>query len=117
MNIEILINNQTHYHSGKVINSSFHVCHYLLVISFHLNQTESSILLQGQLAYQPGDTVYTCDMHTCPRSLIIPSLQSHTFWMDDNNEDLIILLSALIGQLLGCKIEYKEYATIANEFN
>ncbi|CAF1208978.1 unnamed protein product [Rotaria sp. Silwood1] len=141
----------------------------------HLNQTESFTLLQGQLAYQLGDKVYSCDIHTCPRPLIVPPLVLHTFWMGDNKEDLIVRVrlepfsmysgirqgfvenlagifrdqhtsifqlfvllenaqtypaslplplakiivktGTLIGQLLGYKIEYKEYTTIADEFN
>jgi hypothetical protein len=132
-------------------------------------------LLQGQLGYQLGDKTYSCDIYTCPRPLILPPLVPHTFWMDDNKEDLIlrarlepsdmysgirkgffenfagmlrdqhisifqiflffensqtypaslplplakimVKIGALIGQLLGYKIEYKEYTTVANEFN
>ncbi len=59
-------------------------------LHIHINQTESFTLLQGQLAYQLGDKVYSCDIHTCPRPLIIPPLVLHTFWMDDNKEDLIV---------------------------
>ncbi len=62
------------------------------LLHIHLNQTESFILLQGQLSYQLGDKVYSCDIHTCPRPVIIPPLLPHTFWMNDNKEDLIVRL-------------------------
>jgi hypothetical protein len=144
-------------------------------LHIHLNQIEMFTLLQGQLGYQLGDKVYSCDIHTCPQPLIIPPLLPHTFWMDDNKEDLIVFvrvepfdkysgirqeffenlagafrdqyisiwqmfvllknaqtypaslplpltkvmvkIGALIGQLLGYKIEYEEYTTIGDEFN
>jgi hypothetical protein len=56
----------------------------------HLNQTEFFTLLQGQLAYQLDDQVYSCNIRTCPRPLIVPPLRPHTFWMNDNKEDLIV---------------------------
>jgi hypothetical protein len=37
-------------------------------------------------------TVYSCDIQTCPRPIIIPPLVPHTFWMNDNKEDLIVRL-------------------------
>ncbi len=58
----------------------------------HVNQTEFFTLLQGQLGYQLGDQVYSCDIHTCPRPLIIPPLVPHTFWMNDKKEDLIVIV-------------------------
>ncbi|CAF0931854.1 unnamed protein product [Rotaria sordida] len=144
-------------------------------LHIHLEQTEFFTLIQGHLAYQLGDKVYSCDIHTCPRPLIVPPLLSHTFWMHDNKEDLIVRvhaepadkynglsqrffenfaginrdqhisiwqifvlfenaqtypaslplpfmkiivkLGALIGQLLGYKIEYEEYTTVEDNFN
>jgi hypothetical protein len=144
-------------------------------LHIHLNQTEYFTLLQGQLGYQLGDKVYSCDIHTCPRPLIISPLVPHTFWTSDNKEDLIVRvrvepankysgirqeffenlagvirdqhtsifqmlllleqaktypaslplplaklmvkICAFIGQLIGYKIEYEEYTTIADEFN
>ncbi|CAF3126256.1 unnamed protein product [Rotaria sp. Silwood2] len=144
-------------------------------LHIHLEQTELFTLLQGHLAYQLGNKVYSCDTHTCPRPLIVPPLLPHTFWMDDNKEDLIVRIrlepanrysglrqgffenfagifrdqhismwqifvlfenaqvypaslplpimkimvktGALIGQLLGYKIEYEEYTTIEDDFN
>jgi hypothetical protein len=61
-------------------------------LHIHLNQTEYFTLVQGQVAYQMGDKVYSCDIHTCPRPLIVPPLLPHTFWMDNNKEDLIVLI-------------------------
>lgn len=58
----------------------------------HLNQTEFFILKQGQLGYQLDDQIYSCDIHTCPRPLIISPLVPHTFWMNDNKEDLIVIV-------------------------
>ncbi len=144
-------------------------------LHIHLNQTEYFTLLQGQIGYQLDDKVYSCDIHTCPRPIIMPPLVPHTFWVSDNKEDriirvrvepvnkysgirqeffenfvgvirdqhisifqvflifehaetypaslplplakLVVKIGALIGQLLGYKIEYEEYTTIADEFN
>ncbi len=61
-------------------------------VHLHLHQTEYFTLLQGQVTYQLGNKVYSCDIHTCPRPLIIPPLLPHTFWMNDNKEDLIVLI-------------------------
>lgn len=142
----------------------------------HLNQTEFFTIIQGQLGYQLDDKIYSCNIHTCPRPLTVPPLVPHTFWMDDNREDLILIVrvepahkdhgirqgffenfagvfrdqyisiwqlavlfenaetypatpvplsltkiviktTALIGKLLGYKIEYEEYTTVADEFN
>ncbi|CAF4062112.1 unnamed protein product [Adineta steineri] len=143
------------------------------VLHIHLNQIEFFTLLQGQLAYQLDDKVYSCNIHTCPQPLVVPPLVPHTFWMDDNKQDLIVRvrvesikkdsgvrqgffenlagllrdrhlsiwqifvlfenaqtypatlplplvklmfkIGAPIGQLLGYKIEYKEYTTILEE--
>ena len=56
----------------------------------HLKQTEYFTVIQGTLGYQIGDKTYSCDMHTCPRPLVIPPRVSHTFWMGNNKEDLIV---------------------------
>jgi len=58
----------------------------------HPYQTEKFILLQGQLSYQLGNQVHSCDIHTCPIPIIIPPLVPHTFWMNDNKEDLILII-------------------------
>ena len=47
-------------------------------------------VIKGHLGYQLGDQVYTCDVHTCPKPLIVSSRVPHTFWMADNNEDLVV---------------------------
>ncbi|CAF0740705.1 unnamed protein product [Rotaria sp. Silwood1] len=144
-------------------------------LHIHLEQREFFTLIQGYLAYQIGDQVYSCDTHTCPRPLIVPPLIPHTFWMNDNKEDLIVRvrvepankcnglrqgffenfagitrdqhisiwqifvlfenaqtypaslslpfmkiivkIGALIGRLLGYKIEYEEYTTMEDDFN
>ncbi len=62
------------------------------ILHMHLHQTEVFTLLQGQLAYQLDDKVYSCDIHTCPRPLIVPPRVPHTFWMHDNKEDLIVVV-------------------------
>lgn len=59
-------------------------------LHIHLNQTERFIVLQGQIGYQLGDEIYSCNVETCPRPLVIPPGLKHTFWMDDNKEDLIV---------------------------
>lgn len=56
----------------------------------HLVQTELFTLIQGDLGYQMGDKVYSCNIHTCPKPLIIPPHLPHTIWMNDNKEDLIV---------------------------
>ena len=139
----------------------------------HLYQTELFTVLRGQIRYQLGDKINSCDIRTCPRPLVIPPLTPHTFWMDDDKEDLVIRIraepcnmyngacqkffenyvgifrdqhtsiwqifvlfdyaqtyqtslplplskiivktGALIGQLLGYKVEYEEYTTTADE--
>lgn len=58
----------------------------------HIDQTEKFTLLQGRLAYQQGDTIHSCDVHTCPSPLIIPPFVAHTYWMADNQEDLIFIV-------------------------
>ncbi|UJR27632.1 hypothetical protein I4U23_008913 [Adineta vaga] len=58
----------------------------------HPYQNEQFILLQGQLSYHLGATIHSCDIHTCPSPIIIPPLVPHTFWMNDNQEDLILTI-------------------------
>ena len=59
---------------------------------FHLHQSQSELftLIQGQISYQLDDQTYTCDVHTCPQPIIVRPLVSHTLWMSDNKEDLIV---------------------------
>ncbi|CAF1177934.1 unnamed protein product [Adineta steineri] len=61
-------------------------------VHIHPYQIEKFILLQGQLSYQLGDKIYSCNIHTCPSPIIIPPLVPHTFWMNDNKEDLILIV-------------------------
>ncbi|UJR13213.1 hypothetical protein I4U23_000235 [Adineta vaga] len=56
----------------------------------HLTQTEYFTLVQGHLGYQLDDKIYSCDIHTCPKPLIVLPRTPHTFWMDDNKENLIV---------------------------
>ncbi|CAF0944034.1 unnamed protein product [Adineta steineri] len=63
-------------------------------IHIHLNQTEYFTLIQGHLGYQLNDKIYSCNIHTCPKPLIIPPRIPHTFWMNDNKEDLVVLIRA-----------------------
>ena len=61
-------------------------------LHIHPYQVEKFTVLQGQFAYQYGDKIYSCDVHTCPRPIIIPPLIPHTFWMSDNKEDVIFIV-------------------------
>ncbi|CAF1021611.1 unnamed protein product [Adineta ricciae] len=61
-------------------------------LHIHLRQIEYFTLLQGQLGYQLGDEIISCDVHTCPKPLIIQPGVPHTFWMNDNKEDLTVLI-------------------------
>lgn len=58
----------------------------------HPNQIEKFILLQGQLSYQLGDTIHTCNVRTCPTPIVIAPSVVHTLWMSDNQEDLIVIV-------------------------
>jgi hypothetical protein len=58
----------------------------------HPYQTEKFILLQGHLSYQLGDKIYSCNIHTCPSPIVISPLIPHTFWMNDDTEDLILIV-------------------------
>jgi hypothetical protein len=44
------------------------------------------------LSYQLGNKLYSCDIHTCPSPIVFPALTPHTFWMYDNQEDLILII-------------------------
>lgn len=59
-------------------------------LHLHLHQTEIFTVVKGHLGYQLGDEVYTCDAQTCPKPLVVPPGVSHTFWMADNKEDLVV---------------------------
>jgi hypothetical protein len=61
-------------------------------LHIHPYQIEKFLLLQGQLSYQFGDNIYSCDISTCPSPIVIPPLVPHTFWMNDNKEDLILIV-------------------------
>ena len=61
-------------------------------LHIHPYQIEKFTVLQGYLAYQLGDKHYSCDIHTCPSPIIIPPNVPHTFWMNDNQEDLIMIV-------------------------
>ncbi|CAF2349221.1 unnamed protein product [Rotaria sp. Silwood2] len=58
----------------------------------HPHQIEKFTILQGHFAYQFGDKIYSCDIHTCPSPIVIPPNVPHTFWMNDNKKDLIIIV-------------------------
>lgn len=61
-------------------------------LHIHPYQTEKLLLLQGQLSYQLNEKVYSCNINTCPKPIVIPPNTLHTFWMNDNKEDLIFLV-------------------------
>lgn len=56
----------------------------------HPHQKESFTLLQGQLGYQLGDRINSCDIRTCPSPIVVQPLVVHSFWMTDDREDLIL---------------------------
>ena len=58
----------------------------------HLYQRESFTVQQGQFGYQLGEQNFSCNIRTCPRPIIVEPLTAHTFWMTDNQEDLIITI-------------------------
>ena len=59
-------------------------------LHYHLEQTETFVLVQGRLGYLLGDEKNSCDVRSCPSTIIIAPWTTHTFWMDDNFEDLVI---------------------------
>ncbi|CAF3341738.1 unnamed protein product [Rotaria sp. Silwood1] len=61
-------------------------------LHIHPYQTEIFTILQGHFSYQYGDEIYSCDIHTCPSPIIIHPNIPHTFWMNDNKEDLILIV-------------------------
>jgi mannose-6-phosphate isomerase-like protein (cupin superfamily) len=61
-------------------------------LHIHPYQTEKFFVLQGQLSYQLGEKLYSCNNHTCPSPIVIPPSTPHTFWMSDNQEDLIFMV-------------------------
>jgi hypothetical protein len=58
-------------------------------VHIHPYQIEKFTLLQGQLSYRLGDEIYSCNIHTCPSPIVVFPCVSHSFWMNDNKEDLI----------------------------
>jgi hypothetical protein len=58
-------------------------------LHIHPYQTEKFFVIQGEFGYQLGDKLYSCNIHTCPRPIVIAPAVTHTFWMANNNEDLV----------------------------
>lgn len=58
----------------------------------HPYQLETFTVLQGQFAYQLGKEIHSCDNTTCPKPLVIHPNVIHTFWMNDNQDDLVIVV-------------------------
>jgi hypothetical protein len=61
-------------------------------LHIHPYQIEKFFLLQGQLSYQLGEKLYSCDIHTCPSPIVVLPFVPHTFYMTDNQEDLILIV-------------------------
>ncbi|CAF1311450.1 unnamed protein product [Adineta ricciae] len=61
-------------------------------VHVHPYQMETFVLLQGHLSYRLDTKNYSCDVHTCPVPIVIRPLVSHTFWMNDNKEDLVLIV-------------------------
>jgi len=61
-------------------------------VHLHPYQIEKFTVLQGQFAYQFGSQISTCDNVTCPRPVVIPPNTIHTFWMNDNHDDLVVVV-------------------------
>jgi mannose-6-phosphate isomerase-like protein (cupin superfamily) len=58
----------------------------------HLDQTEFFTVRKGRIGYQIGDQIQSCDVNTCPSPIVVPSNVPHTFWLDDNKEDLEVII-------------------------
>ncbi|CAF4707465.1 unnamed protein product [Rotaria sp. Silwood1] len=55
-------------------------------------RTPPKMHIYSHFSYQYGDEIYSCDIHTCPSPIIIHPNIPHTFWMNDNKEDLILIV-------------------------
>ena len=74
-------------HARHLCNGHVHRLYTYILI-------KQSLSLSGKVesAIKMVTRFKSCDVNTCPSPIIVPPHVPHTFWLDDNKEDLVVII-------------------------